>query len=127
MGKAITIPADLFPDKTCPELPGRTAIWLYDSTQPSVKTRVTIRKNLFSFLLEGEKVVHRPGDPRRIVAGQFLLIAGGNVLMTEKLSTMGRYRSLIFFFDDDLLTEFVGFYLNGNAIQKASIVMYAQQ
>src|SRR6185312_5393485 len=106
MGKPISIPTDLFPDGECPEFPGRTALWRYDSARPSIKTRVTIRKNLFSFLLEGEKVVHRPGDPIRVVAGQFLLIAGSNCLMTEKLSTQGRYRSLLFFFDDGLLTDF---------------------
>ena len=106
MGKSITIPADLFLESECPALPGRTAMWLYESEQPAVKTRVIMRKNLFSFLLEGEKLVHRPGDPIRIGAGQFLLIAGGNCLMTEKLSTKGRYRSLLFFFDDSLLTDF---------------------
>lgn len=106
MGKTISIPTDLFPDGECPEFPGRTALWRYDSTQSSIKTRVTIKKNLFSFLLEGEKVVHRPGDPIRVAAGQFLLIAGSNCLMTEKLSTQGRYRSLLFFFDDGLLTDF---------------------
>src|ERR1700759_1825904 len=105
MGKQISIPADLFPDGECPEFPGRTAILRYNNAQPSLKTRVTIRKNLFSFLLEGEKVVHRPGDPIRVQPGQFLLIAGGNCLMTEKVSTKGRYRSLLFFFDDDLLAD----------------------
>lgn len=106
MAKMISIPTDLFPDGECPEFPGRTALWRYDNAQPSIKTRVTIKKNLFSFLLEGEKVVHRPGDPIRIAPGQFLLIAGSNCLMTEKLSTQGRYRSLLFFFDDGLLTDF---------------------
>ena len=110
MGKAITIPADLFLESECPALPGRTAIWLYESEQPAVKTRVIMRKNLFSFLLEGEKLVHRPGDPISIGAGQFLLIAGGNCLMTEKLSLKGRYRSLLFFFDDGLLTDFYSKY-----------------
>ena len=106
MGKQISIPVDLFPDGECREFPGRTALWRYDNAQSSIKTRVTIKKNLFSFLLEGEKIVHRPGDPIHIVAGQFLLIAGSNCLMTEKLSTQGRYRSLLFFFDDGLLTDF---------------------
>ena len=106
MGKTISIPADLFPDSECPEFPGRTALWLYNSTQSCIKAQVMMKKNLFSFLLEGEKTVHRPGDPIRIGAGQFLLVAGGNCLMTEKLSANGRYRSLLFFFDDGLLTDF---------------------
>ena len=108
MGKQISIPVDLFPESECeyPEFPGRTALLRYEGVRSSSKTRVTIKKNLFSFLLEGEKVVHRPGDPIRISPGQFLLIAGSNCLMTEKISTQGRYRSLLFFFDDGLLTDF---------------------
>jgi len=102
----ITIPKDLFLPGDCVVPEGSTAIRVYESTQASLKTRVEIRKNLFSFLLEGEKALHRPGDPIRVRAGQFLLIAGGNCLMSEKLSLQGRYRSLLFFFDDALLTAF---------------------
>jgi AraC-like DNA-binding protein len=123
MGKTISIPTDLFPDGECPEFPGRTALWRYDSTQSSIKTRVTIKKNLFSFLLEGEKVVHRPGDPIRVAAGQFLLIAGSNCLMTEKLSTQGRYRSLLFFFDDGLLTDFDTDAFIGNFIRSLELLV----
>lgn len=66
-----------------------------------------MQKNLFSFLLEGEKVVHRPGEPLHIYPGQFLLIAGGgNCLMTEKMSINNRYHSLLFFFDDSVLKDF---------------------
>jgi Raf kinase inhibitor-like YbhB/YbcL family protein len=106
MGKQLTIPTDLFPDGECVDLPGRTAIWRYESVEPSMKTRVAVKRNLFSFLLEGEKVVHRPGDPIRVSPGQFLLVAGSTCLMTEKLSNQGRYRSLLFFFDDGLLSDF---------------------
>lgn len=65
-----------------------------------------MQKNLFTFLLEGEKAVFRPGEPLRIYPGQFLLIAGGNCLMTEKLSVNNRYHSLLFFFDDSVLKNF---------------------
>jgi AraC-like DNA-binding protein len=101
MAPSVTIPNDfdLLP-------PGRTALLHYDALLSSTKTRVTIRKNVFSFLLEGEKVAYLAGDPIRIVPGQFLLMAAGNCLMTEKLSVSGRYSSLLFFFDDELLQEF---------------------
>jgi AraC-like DNA-binding protein len=101
MAQSVTIPDDF---DFLP--PGRTALLRYDSTQSSTKTRVTIRKNVFSFLLEGEKVAYLAGDPIRIVPGQFLLMAAGNCLMTERLSINGGYRSLLFFFDDELLQDF---------------------
>lgn len=96
-----TIPQDLFGDAGR----SRMAVRVYESSRAHEKSRVTMQKNLFSFLLEGEKVVHRSGEPLRIAAGQFLLIAGGNCLMTEKLSVNNKYRSLLFFFDDSVLVD----------------------
>jgi hypothetical protein len=62
MDAACTIPDDLFDEPV-----GRTAIRLYDSSRPCAKTKVTLQSNLFSFLLGGEKVVHRPGEPISIL------------------------------------------------------------
>jgi len=106
MEKTITIPMDLFPVRDSPAFPGRTAIRIYDSAQSPSRTRVILKNNLFSFLLEGEKTVHRPGEPIHIRGGQFLLLAGGNTLMTERLSVNGRYHSLLFFFDDSVFRDF---------------------
>jgi AraC-like DNA-binding protein len=100
MSEGITIPGDLFDGSV-----GNTAIRLYDTGRPSARTRVTLQTNAFSFLLEGEKTVHRPGEPIRIRGGQFLLLAGGNSLMSEKLSVNGRYRSLLFFFADSVFRD----------------------
>ncbi|HXO74941.1 MAG TPA: AraC family transcriptional regulator [Puia sp.] len=105
MSAIFTIPQDLFAEG-CPVPLEKTAIRIYESSHASIKSRVSMQKNLFSFLLEGEKAVHRPGEPLRIHAGQFLLIAGGNCLMTEKLSVNNRYHSLLFFFDDSVLKDF---------------------
>jgi AraC family transcriptional regulator, exoenzyme S synthesis regulatory protein ExsA len=101
-----TIPDDIVPVIDCPPTAGKLFVWTFEQTQPSTKTRVSVAKNLFSFLLEGEKVVHLPGDIIRISAGEFMLIAGGNCLMSERLSTTGRYRAILFYFDDSLLEDF---------------------
>ena len=85
----------------------RTSIHLYESSQAAEKTRFTVENNLFSFLLEGEKRVHLQGEPIHIQAGQFLLLARGNTLMSEKLSVGGRYRSLLFFFEESVLRDFL--------------------
>jgi len=106
MAYLFTIPTDLFAGATCPVSPEKIGIRIYDSKLPSSKSRVTITNNLFSFLLEGEKVVHRPGTPLRIFPGQFLMIASSNCLMTEKLSSGNRYRSLLFFFSNEVLRSF---------------------
>ena len=102
----VTIPEDIFPRDLCPIPIDRTAVRFHRTSSPAVKNRIVINKNLFSFLLEGEKVLHRPGKPLKIHPGQFLLMAEGNSLMTEQLSTGGRYVSMLFFFDSTVLNDF---------------------
>lgn len=110
MGNLFTIPTDLFAGETCPVSPEKLGIRIYESSLPSTKSRVTITSNLFSFLLEGEKLVHHPGKPLRVFPGQFLMIASGNCLMTEKLSAGNRYHSLLFFFNNEVLRSFFSKY-----------------
>ncbi|MBS1603241.1 MAG: helix-turn-helix transcriptional regulator [Bacteroidetes bacterium] len=106
MGDLFTIPTDLFAGEDCTVSPEKIGIRIYESSLPSTKSRVTITNNLFSFLLEGEKLVHRPGKPLRVFPGQFLMIASSNCLMTEKLSSGNRYHSLLFFFNNEKLRSF---------------------
>ena len=106
MKNVFTIPNDLFPRDVCPVPIDKTAIRFHYSSLPAVKNRIVINKNLFSFLLEGEKVLHRPAKPLKIRAGQFLMMAEGNSLMTEMLSAGGQYTSLLFFFDNSVLKDF---------------------
>ena len=106
MKNTFTIPEDLFPRDLCPIPIDKTAIRFHHTSLPSVKNRLTVNKNLFSFLLEGEKVLHRPGQPIRIHPRQFLLMAEGNSLMTEMLSAGGQYTSMLFFFDNSVLKDF---------------------
>jgi len=145
MKRIFTIPNDLFPRDISPVPIDKTAIRFHYSSLPAVKNRIIINKNLFSFLLEGEKVLHRPDNraeakaseplakdasegrngvagrsstekgqgttprrwsPLKIRAGQFLLMAEGNSLMTEQLSAGGQYTSMLFFFDNSVLNSF---------------------
>lgn len=84
----------------------KIAIRMYNTSSPSRRSRITLDKNLFSFLLEGEKTVHYSDKTIRIDPEQFLLLASSNCLMSEKLSTNGHYGSLLLFFDDTALTDF---------------------
>lgn len=106
MKNIFTIPDDIFPRDLCPVPIDKTAIRFHYTTLPMVKNRIRINKNLFSFLLEGEKVLHRPGKPLKVHAGQFLLMAEGNSLMTEQVSTGGKYISMLFFFDNSVFHNF---------------------
>jgi AraC-like DNA-binding protein len=62
---------------------------------------------LFSFLLEGNKSVQYAGRKVTIDPNQFFLLSAGNCLMSEKISAPnGQYRSILFFFDSEVLTDF---------------------
>jgi len=79
----------------------------YDSDVTSINARIKLRQNLFSFLLEGQKSVQYAETQVKITPNQFLLLSSGNCLMSEKIAaTDGRYRSILFFFDNELLADF---------------------
>ncbi|CAN5228889.1 AraC family transcriptional regulator [soil metagenome] len=83
------------------------AIFHYASQAGSIKNQITLRQNLFSFLLEGEKTVYYAGTSVQIKPGQFLLLSAGNCLMSEKTAgKAGRYQSLLISFDNNLLADF---------------------
>jgi AraC-like DNA-binding protein len=79
----------------------------YNSDVVSINARIKLQQNLFSFLLEGQKSVQYAGTHVKIDPNQFLLLSSGNCLMSEKIAaTNGRYRSILFFFDNTLLADF---------------------
>lgn len=83
------------------------SLMCYNSDVVSINTKIKLRQNLFSFLLEGQKSVHYAGTEVRIDPSAFLLLSSGNCLMSEKIAASnGRYRSILLFFDNKLLTDF---------------------
>lgn len=79
----------------------------YNSEVTSVNSRIKLRQNLFSFLLEGQKSVQYAETQVKINPNQFLLLSSGNCLMSGKIpATGGRYRSILLFFDNKLLADF---------------------
>ena len=79
----------------------------YNSDVATVNSKITLEQNLFSFLLEGNKSVQYAGTQVTINPNQFFLLSAGNCLMSEKIATPnGQYRSILFFFDSEILTDF---------------------
>ena len=79
----------------------------YNSDLNTINSKITLDQNLFSFLLEGSKSVQYAEKKVTINPNQFFLLSAGNCLMSEKTSTSnGKYRSILFFFDNELLTDF---------------------
>lgn len=83
------------------------SLMYYHSDVGSVNSRINLKQNLFSFLLEGQKSVQYAGTQIKIDTNEFLLLSAGNCLMSEKnVGPSGNYGSILLFFDNKLLTDF---------------------
>jgi AraC-like DNA-binding protein len=101
--KTITLPEEL-------NLSSSKSILVYDykSITEISKQQILLNKNTFSFLQEGTKEVFFDNSTYAIDNSQFLLMKSGNCLMTEKLSSDSKYyRSILFFFSNEDVMNFV--------------------
>jgi AraC-like DNA-binding protein len=83
------------------------SIHRYRTKKPAVRARIMLQQNLFTFLLDGEKTVHFAGTQVTVKPHQFVMLAAGNCLMSEKVAAKNAdYHSILFFFDNKLLSDF---------------------
>lgn len=86
---------------------GATSLLRYRTATPPARGRIMLQQNLFTFLLEGEKTVHFAGTQVTVKPHQFVMLAAGNCLMSEKIAAKNAdYHSILFFFDSKLLADF---------------------
>ena len=79
----------------------------YRSRKPAARSMITLPRNLITFLLDGEKTVHFAGAQANVKPHQFILLAAGNCLMSEKIAAPGTdYHSILVFFDPKFLSDF---------------------
>ncbi|WP_299712070.1 AraC family transcriptional regulator [uncultured Tenacibaculum sp.] len=100
----ITLPEDL-------SIQNENALCIYDyqTSKECLKQMVTLQKNTFSFLIQGNKEVFSNKNNTNINHNSFLLMKKGRCLMTEKitLTEQKNYRSILFFFDNEALINFI--------------------
>ncbi|MEL6867192.1 MAG: AraC family transcriptional regulator [Bacteroidota bacterium] len=98
----IALPQDLQINSDLP-----VQLYDYRSFQDSLRSKINLTKNIFSFLIKGTKEVITDDHIAKIENDHFLLIRSGNCLMTETLSTDQSYKSVLLFFTDEVLLDFV--------------------
>ena len=80
--------------------------------------KIKLTKNTFSFLLEGTKELVTDKESTKIKNDSFLLMKAGHCLMTEQVSLSDQaYTSILFFFTDDVLFEFLQKNPNQNGVK----------
>jgi AraC family transcriptional regulator, exoenzyme S synthesis regulatory protein ExsA len=101
----------------------------YRNQDPPLKNEVFFEEHAVIFVLEGEKKFVSPTQTIHVRKGHIVFIRRGYYLMQETIDT--NYRSLVFFFNEKLLKEFVGLHLetvappapNGEAFESKSRVL----
>ena len=97
-------PANIVPVKQADEY---ISMLRHRTNVPAVRSKITLQQNLFTFLLDGEKTVHFAGTQVTVKPHQFILLAAGNCLMSEKIAAENAaYHSILLFFDSKVLSDF---------------------
>ncbi|MEM8848349.1 MAG: AraC family transcriptional regulator, partial [Bacteroidota bacterium] len=82
-------------------------IFDYRSSQEIARQQIVLNRNTFSFLIDGTKEVLFDNSALSIDNSEFLIMKSGHCLMTEKLSEIRRYRSMLLFFSNEVLLDFI--------------------
>lgn len=79
----------------------------YRTRAPAARVQVQLTQHMFTFLLAGEKTVCFAGAQATLHPAEFILLAAGNCLMSEKTAAPdAEYHSLLLLFDQQVLTNF---------------------
>ncbi len=96
------------PDYLTAETKHPIQLFNYESTTSNFNNKINLTKNAFSFLQEGFKTISTSREPISIENDAFLIMKSGHCLMTENLSeTRNFYRSVLLFFSDEVLFQFI--------------------
>ncbi|WP_298396990.1 AraC family transcriptional regulator [Flavobacterium sp.] len=85
-------------------------LYEYHISQSLEKNKVQLSTNVFSFLIEGTKELITNNSSTTIESDKFLIIKSGNCLMSENISLSQNYKSMLLFFSDDMLKNFIDKY-----------------
>lgn len=100
--KIITLPDEL-------NLENSQSVQVFDyrSSREIAKQQIVLNQNTFSFLTEGTKEVVFDSSALSIDNSKFLIMKSGHCLMTEKLSDIRNYRSVLLFFTNETVLKFI--------------------
>lgn len=97
----------ILPDELNKENSHYVQIFDYYSAKEIARQQIILNQNTFSFLIEGKKEVVFDNSTLSIDNSKFLIMKSGHCLMTEKLSDIQNYRSVLLFFSSETLLKFI--------------------
>jgi len=100
--RTYNLPDDFYDGK-----PAEVNFYFYQSNESSKNNKINFKQNLLCFILEGQKEVFSSNSSISVGTDKVLLLQAGNVLMSEKTTNSGTYKSVLVFFSDNFLLKFV--------------------
>lgn len=120
----------LMPDKLLKagEVKSKLRFVLYESEKPIVKGKSRLTQHMISLVTQGEKIIYSDGKPLEITAETVMLLSSGNYLFTERAENPQGVKSILIFFDDELLKNAVvkSEKLSKNDLPKSPYVVVAK-
>ncbi|PCJ66103.1 MAG: hypothetical protein COA58_08505 [Bacteroidetes bacterium] len=84
---------------------GNTIV-LLNRKNETERSRINLTQHLIAFGIEGEKYFHSLEDDTVLYKNEAIFLKKGLFLTTEKVLESNNYKSILFFFDDNLLLDF---------------------
>lgn len=82
-------------------------IRLYQSDRDSVKNRIVLKQNMINLLISGTKTIVYPESTALVKAGELVVLSTGNVLTSELLTDTQQFKSLLFYFSNEVFNRFL--------------------
>jgi AraC-like DNA-binding protein len=87
--------------------PSATNIHFYHTNKSSKNNKVSFSQNLICIMQGGEKEISGAAVNEKFDASQLYILSKGNVLMTETTTNDDVYQSILLFFSNDYLIDFL--------------------
>lgn len=99
------LPDDVHPDSHSSKnaVQEKISIVPYGSSTPILKEKSRLQQNMISLLIEGEKRINVDGEVIQTNPEVVLLLGSGNYLFTQRLSSNNKVKSIMVFFDEDMM------------------------
>ena len=95
------------PDELTLDQQSAVQVFDYNNSQELSRQQIILNNNTISFLVEGYKEVVFDNAPLSVDSSKFVLMKPGKCLMTERLSNVHHYRSILLFFSNEALLNFI--------------------
>jgi len=103
--KTYNLPQDLTPANV--QETGPIIIRPYKSQHNTIRNRIILHKNMINLLISGKKTIIHAEGTTTVHDGELLVLSCGNCLTTEVLPVNELFSSIIIYFDNELLIDFL--------------------